>query len=213
LKAFNVLVEACADIGVWRPAREPTAEELDMVRVPVLTRSQTLLGVPASLGTHPFLGLVAFDDSKGPLLFAGCTAPGLVRRLRKVGVAKKRMPLRHGAPAQYFVFTDIAIHNGGPDDGPAPTEGDSGGAVFRTLDADTGLIVTLHSFICARAFSGGGGARVLHYYTLTPAALALAQLRALPAFQDPASPPLEFFQPRDVVAAVGRSGVLAAGHP
>ena len=66
---MHVLVEGCVDVGVWRLARTPTAAELDMVRVPVLTRDQTLLGVPgASLGVHLFLGLLAYDDSRGPFL-------------------------------------------------------------------------------------------------------------------------------------------------
>ena len=209
--AVDVVVRAHADVSIFLLNRPASPEELGMVSVPVHSRQQMLLVTPEVTGPqHPFLGLVAYEDSAGPLWFAGCTAPGTLRRLFKVGVAKKRVALSMGPDGDAMVtwiFTDVAVHDGKAESGPRPASGDSGGPVLRTaLLAATGLVAELESFMCGCAESGSGAA-LRSYYVLTPAPLALAQLNALPAFA--AGARLEFCQPRLLVAAVLVAGSVS----
>jgi hypothetical protein len=239
--AVDTVVRAHADVSIFLLNRPASADELNMVPVPVHSREQWLCVTPFSSGQQfPFLGLVAFEDNEGPLWFVGCTVPNVMRRLFKVGVAKKRVVLSMPVgPVEEAVvswlFTDIAIHDGKPESGPCPAKGDSGGSVMRAvithstaaaaaapLAASAGLVVELDSFVCGSAQSGSGAALRV-YYTLTPAHLALAQLNALPAFAGGAcvdvtctgSTRLEFCQPRCVVEAAlaaGRSGCSSASR-
>lgn len=205
--AVSVLVAAHADVSLFMFDRETTSEEEDLVPVPVRSRSQAVL---ESTGPHPVLGLVPYEVVHGPLLFAGCTAPGQLRILHNVGLCVKRLPVAmSGGATPTSMFTYICVHDGAASSGPPPAHGDSGGPAFQpsSIPEGGGCIGApgLEGFVCGECVSGGTlGSPLRRFYEFTPASQALAQLReALAASGDAAAAAaLEFLQPRGLVAAV-----------
>ena len=210
-QAVRVLSEMFADVSLFVLARQATAEEDDLVPASVLSRQQA---VQESTGPHPILGLVAYDDAKGAVLFTGSTMPGVHRRLNIVGIVVKRLPifLPAGGTSAASVTRMVTYLSTADEDG-APSMGDSGGACFRPGGCTAeGFLSQLVAFICSECASGGTrGAPRRVYYELTPAALALAQLRAaLSVLGVPGAASLEFMQPRPLQAALAAA---VAGGP
>ena len=152
--AVGTMVEAHADVSLFTISHETTAEEEDLVPVPVRSGTQMVL---ESTGPHPVLGLVPHDVARGPLLFAGCTAPGQLRTLHNVGLCVKRLPIAMSATpvAVTSVFTYLCVHDGAASSGPPPAQGDSGGSAFRPSGVSAGGgLAELVAFVCGECVSG-----------------------------------------------------------
>ena len=139
-RATTVMIKVTADVSLSLLQRQATAAEADLVPVDVLSRQQ----VVELSGPHSALGLVAYDDVRGPILFAGCTVPGALRALSIVGLVIKRVP--HALPAVgspgdasvtaiapiIMMVTYISTHDSSAvGAGAAPAAGDSGGPCIR----------------------------------------------------------------------------------
>jgi len=106
--------------------------------------------------------------------------PGL-RRLRVIGYAVKRLRVPNPATRpreQPWMWVEVVTYFAAPESGTAPSEGDAGGGVYQLSAADGSFV--LHSFVSARAVLTDPVTRATaECYTLTPAHLALEQVRAL----------------------------------
>lgn len=197
IDCFQIVADV-AVYGLPSGPDDPPHGAADMVPLPHLACELPvrLLGT-----TCPVPCLPPFAAYSGIVLVTGINVvagPGQ-RKLRVIGYAVKtlRVPNPAARPhEQAWMLAKVVTYFAAPAGGIAPHEGDSGGGVYQL--SGTGSFV-LHSFVSARAVMTDPVTGVTaEFYTLTPAHLALEQVRSLQGAPGSALPQgaLSFVHPK-----------------